>query len=244
MDAMVNAEGRCNRSCWPEEAEVRLAGSVLWFRLLASRRCFVRYSMLFRITFALLAGLCLFAEDSAAPALEQITLKNGTCLVGAYDATNQKIFFFRDGIQSGSLTVTVDKIQSRTALSQEMAARIEEVRRVEAEERDRVYREKEPDREAYRAKQKEYQERYAIEQAERERIAAAERAARARDFSQSGSDFARRKPLEQAGGVAENGDRYNEDNDGDGRLEPVHVKGYTKKDGTRVREHYRARPNR
>lgn len=42
--------------------------------------------------------------------------------------------------------------------------------------------------------------------------------------------------------VAENGDRRGADNDGDGRAEPVHVKGYFKKDGTYVREHYRAKP--
>lgn len=41
---------------------------------------------------------------------------------------------------------------------------------------------------------------------------------------------------------AENGDYYNYDNDGDGRKEPVHVKGYYRKDGTYVREHYRAKP--
>eukprot|EP00918_Siedleckia_nematoides_P092914 GHVU01203915.1.p1 GENE.GHVU01203915.1~~GHVU01203915.1.p1 ORF type:complete len:165 (+),score=14.69 GHVU01203915.1:319-813(+) len=43
---------------------------------------------------------------------------------------------------------------------------------------------------------------------------------------------------------AENGDFYNKDNDGDGRLEPIHVKGYTKKDGTYVKGHYRARPKK
>ena len=41
---------------------------------------------------------------------------------------------------------------------------------------------------------------------------------------------------------AENGDFYNFDNDGDGRKEPVHVKGYYKKDGSYVRGHYRAKP--
>jgi hypothetical protein len=44
------------------------------------------------------------------------------------------------------------------------------------------------------------------------------------------------KPL-----VAENGDRRNADNDGDGRAEPVHVKGHYRKDGTYVRGHYRAK---
>jgi len=41
---------------------------------------------------------------------------------------------------------------------------------------------------------------------------------------------------------AENGDLYNWDNDGDGRREPVYVRGYFRKDGTYVRGHYRARP--
>ena len=41
--------------------------------------------------------------------------------------------------------------------------------------------------------------------------------------------------------VTENGDVYNRDNDGDGRLEPVYVRGYDRKDGTYVRSHYRAR---
>jgi len=44
--------------------------------------------------------------------------------------------------------------------------------------------------------------------------------------------------------VAENGDIRGADNDGDGRLEPVHVRGYYRKDGTYVRGHYRARPRR
>ena len=43
---------------------------------------------------------------------------------------------------------------------------------------------------------------------------------------------------------AENGDSYNRDNDGDGRVEPVYVKGYYRKDGTYVRSHYRAAPRR
>lgn len=43
-------------------------------------------------------------------------------------------------------------------------------------------------------------------------------------------------------GTAENGDRYNVDNDGDGRREPVYVRGYYRKNGTYVRGHYRARP--
>ncbi len=34
---------------------------------------------------------------------------------------------------------------------------------------------------------------------------------------------------------AENGDYYNKDNDGDGRKEPIFVKGYKKQDGTVVR---------
>lgn len=44
--------------------------------------------------------------------------------------------------------------------------------------------------------------------------------------------------------VAENGDRRGVDNDGDGRTEPVHVKGYYRKDGTYVRGHYRAKPGK
>lgn len=47
------------------------------------------------------------------------------------------------------------------------------------------------------------------------------------------------KPL-----VAENGDVRGADNDGDGRAEPVHVRGYYRKDGTYVRGHYRAAPRR
>lgn len=42
--------------------------------------------------------------------------------------------------------------------------------------------------------------------------------------------------------IAENGDIYNFDNDGDGRREPVYVRGYFRKDGTYVRGHYRAKP--
>lgn len=42
--------------------------------------------------------------------------------------------------------------------------------------------------------------------------------------------------------IAENGDRRGIDNDGDGRSEPVHVKGYTKANGTYVQEQYRALP--
>lgn len=45
-------------------------------------------------------------------------------------------------------------------------------------------------------------------------------------------------------GRAENGDAYNEDNDGDGRREPVYVSGYHRRDGTYVRSHYRARSHR
>ncbi len=44
--------------------------------------------------------------------------------------------------------------------------------------------------------------------------------------------------------MAENGDFYNQDNDGDGRVESVFVKGYYRKDGTYVRSHYRAAPRR
>lgn len=43
---------------------------------------------------------------------------------------------------------------------------------------------------------------------------------------------------------AENGDLFNRDNDGDGRVESVYVKGYYKKNGTYVRSHYRAAPRR
>lgn len=43
---------------------------------------------------------------------------------------------------------------------------------------------------------------------------------------------------------AENGDYYGRDNDGDGRVETVHVRGYYRRDGTYVRGHYRARPRR
>ncbi len=42
--------------------------------------------------------------------------------------------------------------------------------------------------------------------------------------------------------VAENGDIAGADNDGDGRSEPVYVRGYYRSDGTHVRGHYRARP--
>jgi hypothetical protein len=44
--------------------------------------------------------------------------------------------------------------------------------------------------------------------------------------------------------VAENGDIRGADNDGNGRPEPIYVRGYYKKDGTYVRGHYRARPRR
>ena len=43
---------------------------------------------------------------------------------------------------------------------------------------------------------------------------------------------------------AENGDIFGRDNDGDGRIETVHVRGYFKKNGTYVRSHYRAAPHR
>lgn len=43
-------------------------------------------------------------------------------------------------------------------------------------------------------------------------------------------------------GIAENGDLFNRDNDGDGRIEPVYVEGYFRSDGTYVRGHYRAKP--
>jgi hypothetical protein len=43
---------------------------------------------------------------------------------------------------------------------------------------------------------------------------------------------------------AENGDYYGIDNDGDGRIETVYVRGYYRKNGTYVRSHYRARPRR
>ena len=39
--------------------------------------------------------------------------------------------------------------------------------------------------------------------------------------------------------VAENGDMYGEDNDGDGFVETYYIQGYTRKDGVRVRSHYR-----
>jgi len=42
--------------------------------------------------------------------------------------------------------------------------------------------------------------------------------------------------------IAENGDVRGRDNDGDGRKEPVFVKGYTKKNGTVVQGQYRALP--
>lgn len=41
---------------------------------------------------------------------------------------------------------------------------------------------------------------------------------------------------------AENGDFWNWDNDNDGRVEPIYVRGYYKTNGTYVRAHYRARP--
>lgn len=44
--------------------------------------------------------------------------------------------------------------------------------------------------------------------------------------------------------VAGNGDVRGADNDGDGRRETVFKKGYTRKDGTRVRSHYSAPPKR
>jgi len=40
--------------------------------------------------------------------------------------------------------------------------------------------------------------------------------------------------------IAQNGDVRGADNDGDGRVEPVFVRGYYKQDGTYVRSHYRA----
>ncbi len=43
---------------------------------------------------------------------------------------------------------------------------------------------------------------------------------------------------------AENGDIRGADNDGDGRTEPVYVRGYYRKNGTYVRGHYRASPRR
>ena len=43
---------------------------------------------------------------------------------------------------------------------------------------------------------------------------------------------------------AENGDYKCIDNDRDGRVEPVYVKGYYRTDGTYVRSHYRAKPKR
>jgi hypothetical protein len=45
-------------------------------------------------------------------------------------------------------------------------------------------------------------------------------------------------------GSAENGDLRGVDNDGDGRIETVFVKGYYKKNGTYVRSHYRAAPRK
>ena len=39
--------------------------------------------------------------------------------------------------------------------------------------------------------------------------------------------------------IAENGDLYNWDNDGDNKKESIYVQGYYKKDGTYVRGHYR-----
>jgi len=44
--------------------------------------------------------------------------------------------------------------------------------------------------------------------------------------------------------IAENGDVYGHDNDGDGRAETVYVSGYYRKDGTYVRSHYRASPKK
>lgn len=44
--------------------------------------------------------------------------------------------------------------------------------------------------------------------------------------------------------IAENGDIRGADNDGDGRPEPVYVRGYTKEDGTYVRSHFSASPRR
>lgn len=38
---------------------------------------------------------------------------------------------------------------------------------------------------------------------------------------------------------APNGDVWNRDNDGDGFVEPIYIEGYTRRDGTRVRGHYR-----
>lgn len=40
--------------------------------------------------------------------------------------------------------------------------------------------------------------------------------------------------------IAENGDVYGEDNDGDGKIETYYMQGYRRKDGVRVRSHYRA----
>ena len=44
--------------------------------------------------------------------------------------------------------------------------------------------------------------------------------------------------------VAENRDVRGADNDGDGRRESIHVRGYYRKDGTYVRGHYRAKSGR
>ena len=44
--------------------------------------------------------------------------------------------------------------------------------------------------------------------------------------------------------IAENGDVQGRDNDGNGRKEPVYVKGYTTKKGTVVQGQYRAMPKK
>jgi len=44
--------------------------------------------------------------------------------------------------------------------------------------------------------------------------------------------------------VAENGSYYGEISEGTGRPKTVHVEGYTRRDGTYVREHYRSAPRR
>lgn len=62
-----------------------------------------------------------------------------------------------------------------------------------------------------------------------------------RKSSSSGSSYQRIQPRPS---IAENGDYYGRDNDGDGRVETVHVRGYRRKDGTYVRGHYRAKPRR
>jgi hypothetical protein len=66
-------------------------------------------------------------------------------------------------------------------------------------------------------------------------------------LKQGDIDYAKRQIVIQSNkssktlsSTAENGDIYGADNDGDGRIETIFVRGYYRKNGTYVRSHYRA----